>query len=79
MSIHKYGGDILRKIPLTEYGKSVKKRLIEMDKSQAWLIEQLKRKTGKFVDSSLLNKILTGKSNSSTIISAINELISEKN
>lgn len=67
----------MRKIPLTEYGKSVKKRLIEMDKSQEWLIEQLKRKTGKFVDSSLLNKILTGKSNSSTIISAINELINE--
>lgn len=79
MSIHKYGGEILRKIPLTDYGKSVKKRLIEMDKSQEWLIEQLKRKTGKFVDSSLLNKILTGKSNSLTIKSALDEIIKERN
>lgn len=50
-----------------------------MDKSQEWLIEQLKRKTGKFVDSSLLNKILTGKSNSLTIKSALDEIIKERN
>ena len=43
------------------FGKAVKIRLIEMDKTQAWLIEQVKEKTGDFFDSSYLHRILSGK------------------
>ena len=59
----------------TDYGKEVKKRLIELDKPQSWLIEQVKKKTGMFVDSSVLNKVLTDRLNSKTIITAINEIL----
>ena len=45
----------------TDFGKAVKVRLIELDKTQEWLIEQVKAKTGDFFDSSYLHRILTGK------------------
>lgn len=63
------------KNPFTDYGKEVKKRLIEINKSQAWLIEKIKERTGMFVDSSVLNKILTDRLNSKPIITAINEIL----
>lgn len=72
------GGDKLRKIPLTEYGKFVKKSLIEKDKSQEWLINEVAKKTGMYVDSSVLNKILTGRTNSENLISAINEILTRE-
>lgn len=52
------------KYGFTDFGKTVKKRLIDLDKSQEWLISQLNRDTGLFVDSSYLNRILTGRCNS---------------
>jgi hypothetical protein len=66
------------KNPFTDYGKEVKKKLIELDKSQTWLIEQVKEKTGMFVDSSVLNKVLTDRLNSKPIITAINEILEIK-
>ena len=44
-----------------EFGKAVKIRLIELDKDQNWLIEQVKERTGDFFDSSYLHRILSGK------------------
>ena len=44
-----------------DFGKAVKIRLIEMNKTQAWLIEQVKERTGDFFDSSYLYRILSGK------------------
>ena len=44
----------------SDFGKAVKIRLVEMDKTQEWLIEQVKERTGVFFDSSYLHKILTG-------------------
>ena len=45
----------------TDFGKAVKIRLVEMEKTQEWLIEQVKTKTGDFFDSSYLHRILAGK------------------
>lgn len=46
----------------SDFGKAVKIRLIEMDKNQNWLIEQVKERTGdKSFDSSWLHRILSGK------------------
>lgn len=45
----------------TDFGKAVKIRLIEMEKDQTWLIEQVKERTGDYFDSSYLYKLLTGK------------------
>ena len=45
-----------------DFGKAVKIRLVEMEKTQAWLIEQVKEKTGDMsCDSSWLHRILSGK------------------
>lgn len=46
---------------VSDFGMAVKIRLIEMQKTQEWLIEQVKEKTGDYFDSSYLHRILTGK------------------
>lgn len=46
----------------SDFGKAVKIRLVELEKTQAWLIEQVKEQTGDMsFDSSWLHRILTGK------------------
>lgn len=46
----------------TDFGKAVKIRLIEMEQTQSWLIEQVKERTGDMsFDSSWLYRILSGK------------------
>jgi hypothetical protein len=67
LSVFKYG--------FTDFGKTVKKRLIDLDKSQEWLISQINRDTGLFVDSSYLNRILTGRCNSEKIIASISKIL----
>lgn len=66
---------ILLKYGFTKFGKEVKKRLIDLDKSQEWLISQINRDTGLFVDSSYLNRILTGRCNSEKIIASISKIL----
>lgn len=44
-----------------DFGKQVRIRLIEMGKTQEWLIDQVKERTGDFFDSSYLHRILAGK------------------
>lgn len=44
-----------------DFGKAVKKQLIELEKDQNWLIEQVKERTGDYFDSSYLYRILSGK------------------
>lgn len=53
----------------------MKKKLVDIDKSQEWLIDQVKSKTGLFFDSSYLYKILTGQRNAPLIKQAINEIL----
>ena len=66
-------GDILRKT--SDFGKSIKMRLIELDKSQVWLIEQVKEKTGLYFDDSYLYKIITGTLATPKIVTAIREIL----
>lgn len=61
-----------------EYGKTVKKRLVDIDKNQEWLIEEVKNDTGLFFDSSYMYKILTGKLASPKIISSISKILNIK-
>lgn len=46
--------------PLAPFGREIKIRLMDMGKSQSWLIEQVKERTGDFFDSSYLYRIMTG-------------------
>lgn len=46
----------------SDFGKAVKIRLVELERTQAWLIEQVKEQTGDTsFDTSWLHRILTGK------------------
>jgi len=63
---------------LTDFGKAVKKRLIDIDKSQTWLNEQIAKETGMFCDSSRLAKILSGAQNSAAIEGAIRNILQLK-
>ena len=60
---------------LTPYGKEVKKRLIDLNRTQAWLIEQGKESTGQYCDSSLIYKLSTGQLNVPKIREAINRAL----
>lgn len=48
-------------VKTSDFGKAVKIRLIEMQRTQEWLIERVKESTGDYFDSSYLHRILTGK------------------
>ena len=60
---------------LTPFGKDIKKRLLDVDHDQSWLIEQVSVKTGLYFDRSYLHKIMTGKLNTPGIVSAICEIL----
>lgn len=58
-----------------EFFKKVKYRLIDLEKTQKWLEEQIREKTGLFVDSSYLSKIYNGERNAPKIKAAICEIL----
>lgn len=59
----------------TNFGKTIKKALIDLDKNEVWLIEQVKNKTGLYFDNSYLYKIKTGRHATPSIVSAICEIL----
>lgn len=59
----------------TIYGKRIDKKLIDLDKTQEWLIEQVKDKTGLYIDSSYMYKIKTGQLATPKVVEAINEIL----
>lgn len=61
-----------------DFGKAVKIRLIEMEKSQAWLIEQVKEKTGLYFDDGYLWKICAGVLSTPKVMAAIREILDIK-
>lgn len=62
-------------VQITAYGKQIKKRLVDLDQSQAWLIQEVIKKTGLYLDSGYLYKIMTGERKAPTIVAAINEIL----
>lgn len=60
---------------VTEFGKEVKKKLVEANQQQAWLIERIREQTGLYVDSSYLYKILTGRCSTPKIVQANREIL----
>ena len=59
----------------TPFGKEVKKRLVDLEKSQAWLISEVSKRTGLFLDSGYLYKVFTGERNAPKIVQAIKEIL----
>ena len=60
---------------LTDFGKQVKIKLIQMDKPQKWLNEEVVKRTGLYFDDSYLHRIVTGKNSNPKIVSAIKEIL----
>lgn len=59
----------------TEFGKDVKKALVDVGETQDWLMKRIEATTGLFVDSSYMYKILTGQRNAPKIVQAIREIL----
>ena len=60
---------------ITPFGKEVKKRLVDIEQNQEWLIQQITAKTGLFVDSGYMHKIMTGQRNAPKVVQAIREIL----
>lgn len=60
---------------LTNFGKDIKKRLLDIEKNQNWLIEKVKEKTGLYFDSSYMNKIMTGTLKTPSIVNAVCDIL----
>ena len=59
----------------TEFGLCVKTELLRKGKEQKWLEEEIKNRTGLFVDCGYLYKIFTGQRNAPKIVQAIKEIL----
>ena len=62
----------------SDFGLSVKTKLLQIGKEQKWLEEAVAEKTGLFVDSGYMYKILTGQRNAPKIVTAIREILEIK-
>lgn len=69
----------MSKKPRCELGKTIEKRLIDINQDQKWLINSVRNDTGMFFDGSYLHKILTGKLKTPTIVSSICKILDIKN
>lgn len=62
-------------VELCEFGKMVKIRLVEINQTQTWLEEQVRKDTGLYFDRSYLHKILTGKIKPEKIVTSIKKIL----
>lgn len=62
----------------TDWGLKVKMELLKKGKEQKWLEEEVTKRTGLYLDSGYIYKILTGQRNAPKIVSAINEILEIK-
>lgn len=72
------GGKIVNKSKFTDWGLNVKMELLKKGKEQKWLEEEVTKRTGLYLDSGYIYKILTGQRNAPKIVSAINEILKIK-
>lgn len=59
----------------SDYGLYVKTKLLQIGKDQKWLEKAISERTGLYVDSGYMYKILTGKRKAPKIVKAINEIL----
>lgn len=59
----------------TAFGKDIEKRLIDLERPQGWLIEQVRQMTGLYFDDSYIYKIKTGQLSTPKIVQAIRDIL----
>lgn len=57
------------------FGKDVKKKLVDIDQTQDWLIEKVSADTGRYFDSGYMYRILTGQLQTPGIIKSICKIL----
>ena len=60
---------------ICNFGKQVKKRLVDINQTQAWLISEVERDTGKYFDSGYLHRIFRGELSTPSIITSIKKIL----
>lgn len=60
---------------MMDFKKKVRYRLIDLGESQIWLVDRVREKTGLFIDSSYLAKILNGDRSAPKVRAAICEIL----
>ena len=58
-----------------EFKKTIKHRLVDLGKTQKWLEDEISSRTGMFVDSGYMHKIMTGQRKAPKIVEAICEIL----
>ena len=58
-----------------EYGKKIKRALIDIGKNQKWLVAEVRDRTGLYFDHSYLSKIMSGKYRNAGMVRAIDEIL----
>ena len=62
-------------MPPNDFQKAVKHRLVDLEKSNKWLCEEVTKKCGRYCDNSTLRRCISGKTKKSPIIDAIRETL----
>ena len=65
----------MAKEPFCQFGKEIAKRLVDIDRTQEWLMAEVRADTGLYVDRSLMHKIKTGKNNNTKIVTSIRKIL----
>lgn len=65
----------MRNMKFTDFGLTVKKRLLDLGMKQCELQDMVGEQTGLFVDAGYMYKILTGERNAPKIVSAICDIL----
>ena len=62
----------------SEFGLCVKTKLVQKGKTQKWLAEEITKKTGLYVDSGYMYKILTSQRDAPKVVDAICKILDVK-
>ena len=63
---------------ISDFGLCVKTELLNNRRTQKWLAEEITTRTGLYVDSGYMHKILTGQRNAPKIVEAIRDILNIK-
>jgi hypothetical protein len=73
-------GEILSNLSkFTDFALCIKTELLKKGRNQKWLEQEITEKTGLYIDSGYMYKIMTGQRNAPKIIKAICEILGIEN